>query len=168
MYTNLKNFTKIITERIPRNIKEIAELRLMWADIVGEKTAKRSQIGKCELVPIKDEDGSSTGKFYKKLRVLVFDSAMKMAMTELSSEFLENIPPRYQIHSLDIRLMTYKDHLLKLPQKTILEKPVLLVSDQEKEQIKNKIKNLNISDEVSESIFDFLCICKSRQNKAKK
>ncbi|MGL4561842.1 MAG: DciA family protein [Brevinema sp.] len=164
MYTSLKSFVKAIEQRIPKHVRQVAELRLMWVDVVGESMAKRSQVAKCVYVP-KMQDNQPTGQYYKRLLIWVDDSATKMAMTELTAEFLERIPQRYHIHSLDIRLMSSKK-ILELPTKTIKrEKPQLLVSESEKEHIKKRLIKMNISDDLYEALFEFLCICKNQQHK---
>ncbi|MGL4394102.1 MAG: hypothetical protein ACRCS8_02635 [Brevinema sp.] len=168
MYTHLKNFVRVIEARIPKHIKEVAELRLMWAEIVGENMSKRSQVEKCDFVPIKDENGKPTSKTYKRLRVLVPDSSTKLAMTELSAEFLERIPPKYHIHSLEIRMVSFKDIKLDLPEKKELKKPELIISDEQKAEIKSRVNKLKLSPEIDEAVFDFLCLCQSQKNKAQK
>lgn len=163
-YHSLKQFVKIIESRIPAHVKVVAQIRLMWPDIVGEKMALRSQPAKCEYIPKKNELGQNTGQFYRRLVIFVSDSPTKMVITEMAAEFLENIPKKFHIHSLNVKLLTQKK-LDIIPPKQKIVKPELLITENEKNNIKIRLNKINLNKDVYDALFDFLCICKSQHNK---
>lgn len=158
-FHSLKTFTHIIHSRIPLKVKIVAELRLIWEDIVGEKMALRSQPGICEYIPKKN----NPHKFYRRLIIWVSDTSTKIAMTEYTAEYLDKIPRQYKIHSLRIQLLIKKE-MIFLEKKKVPQAPILHITKEEKQLIRQKVENTNISHELKEQVFHFLCLCKSQYN----
>lgn len=160
---SLKSYMNVIKHRIPPHIKLIAEIRMVWSDIVGEAMASRSQPVKCEYVPKKNEQGLATGEFSRRLIVNVKDDVTKTAMTAYSSNYLESIPNKYRIHSLKFQQMAKP--FVSLESSYNSQKPTYNVSPQEKERIFNKVQNLAIPKDLEQTMIDYLIVWQHQQNK---
>ncbi len=137
----------------------VAEIRLMWADIVGEAIALRSQPVKFEFIPKKDENNIPTGEYHKRLVVHVSDVSHKTAMTTMSVEYLEKIPNRYRVHS--IRYMSGDVDILE--PSFVAKTPVIEIPLEDKARI---IQKVQILPEALQGIMaEYLIICKYQQNK---
>jgi len=160
---SLKPYTKLIESHIPLKTKIIAELRLIWQDIVGEKMSLRSQAGKCEYIPKKNNLGNPTGEFYRRIIIWVNDANTINAMTAFSAEYLERIPKKYKIHSLRIQLLK-NTTISILDKRPLPQKASLHLSINEKNIIKNKLENVSLSFDLKKQLFHYLCLCKSLNN----
>ncbi|MGL4366805.1 MAG: hypothetical protein ACRCTQ_00765 [Brevinemataceae bacterium] len=159
---SLKYFVKIFETRMPNKLKIVAELRLMWKDIVGATLASRSCVDRCEFVSYKDESGNPTGAYYRRLIILA-DETAKIALTDYSDKYLEKIPKKYQIHSLRIQQATYQK--LKIwehsPKK---ELPKNNISDSEKHQIDQKVDKVLSGSDLKKTLQEFLYLCRGCRN----
>ncbi len=155
----MRGLNNYIIQRIPPNVKMVAEIRLMWADIVGEAIALRSQPVKFEFIPKKDEHGNPTGEYHKRLVVHVSDVSHKTAMTTMSVDYLEKIPNRYRVHS--IRYMSGDVDILE--PSFVAKTPVIEIPLEDKAHI---IQKVQILPEALQGIMaEYLIICKYQQNK---
>ncbi|MGL4677147.1 MAG: hypothetical protein ACRCWI_05725 [Brevinema sp.] len=162
----LKNFVHHIKQKIPLNIKIVAEIRLMWADIVGEKFSGYSQPFKCEYVSKKDEKGSNTGEFHRRLLVYVKNDITKTAMTAYTALYLEKIPKKHRIHSL--RFQYTGVPLISIETLSRPQAPIYWISEEEKQNLVHKVRELTLSPDLEKTMIDYLIVCwhqKNRDNK---
>mgnify|MGYP005802228967 FL=1 len=159
----LKQFVRLIEKRIPLNVKIVAEIRLIWKDIVGDKMAQRSQVAKCEYIPKKDENGQETGEIKRRLLVHVTDGSTQTALTAYAADYLEKIPNRFKIHAL--RFQQSHHPFVDLEPSYIPQVPFINVSEEDREQINQQVQALSMSPEMTQSMIDYLIICKNLQHK---
>ncbi len=165
MQTNaLKQFIHIIKQRIPQHIRLVAEIRLMWSDIVGEAMAKRSQPVKCEFLPKKNENGQITGEYHRRLLVFVKDDITQTAMTSYAFQYLEKIPKKYYIHSLRFQ-RTHQD-LMSIDPSYTPKQPIYNISVEDKERIVKKVSSLTLPQDLERTMIDYFIVCKHQQNKS--
>ncbi len=162
-FSSIKQFVRLIEKRIPLNVKIVAELRLMWKDIIGEHNFKKSQVAKCEYIPKKDKDGKNTGEFSKRLVVHVNDTTSPSALTAYAAEYLEKIPKRFRIHS--IRFQYSHLPFMDLEPSHIPQTPFIDVSEEERKQIIQQVQSLAMSPDITQSMIDYLIVRKHLQNK---
>ncbi len=155
--SSLKKFVKTIENRIPPNIKIVAEIRLMWEDVVGGRMAKNSRPAKCEYLP---DTGSGVRR---RLVVNVKDDVVKTAMTTLASEFLDRIPPKYKIKS--IRFQRMHKGFAEAEAKPIPKSPDINLDDKSIARIKDNVENTDINPELKKTLVDFLVQCKIQEDK---
>jgi len=162
-FSSLKQFVRLIEKRIPLNVKIVAELRLMWKEIVGETMAQRSQVAKCELIPKKDKNGQQTGEFSKRLLVHVINGETQTALTAYAAEYLEKIPKRFKIHS--IRFQQSHHPFMDLEPSHTPQFPFIDISEEERKQIIQQVQSLSMSPDLTQSMIDYLIVRKNLQNK---
>ena len=162
-FSSIKQFFRLIEKRIPLNVKIVAELRLMWKEIVGETMAQRSQVAKCEYIPKKDENGQQTGEFKRRLLVHVVDTTTQTALTAYAAEYLEKIPNRFKIHSL--RFQRSHHPFMDLEPSHVPQTPFIDVSEEERKQIIQQVQSLAMSPDLTQSMIDYLIVRKNLQNK---
>ncbi|MGL5955148.1 MAG: hypothetical protein ACRC0X_00870 [Brevinema sp.] len=154
---SLKNFVHLIKQRIPLNIKIVAEIRLIWCDIVGERLARYSQPVKCEYIPKKDEHGNGTGEFHRRLLVYVKNDVTKTAMTAYTALYLEKIPKKYRIHSL--RFQYTGVPLNPIESAISPQHPIYFISEEEKQNIVRRVKELTFSPDLEKTMINYLVVC---------
>lgn len=160
---SLKAYINVIKHRIPPHIKIIAELRMIWSEVVGDAMSKRSQPSKCEYIPKKNAQGQVTGEFSRRLIVNVKDDVTKTAMTAYASTYIENIPNRFKVHSLKFQQMPKP--FVSIESEYNSQKPVYNVSEEERKKIVNKVNDLSIPKELEQTIIEYLVVWKHQQNK---
>lgn len=165
-FNSLKKFVHMVEYRIPLNVKIVAEIRMIWKDVVGESMAKRSKVVKCEYVPKKDTNGNATGEFHRRLLVYTIDGATQNAMITYTSEYLERVPKRLKIHSFRFQQTKYPLEFIEAPY--IPQKPILNVTQEEKEILKKKLEKFAMSEDLSKTMISYLYVWKNQQNKGNK
>lgn len=159
----LKKFLRIVEQKIPLNVKIVAEVRLIWKDIVGEKMASRSQVVKCEYLPQKNSEGKSTGEFHRRLLVQVKDSPTQVAMISYVGEYLERLPKRLRIHSFRFQHTHQEFNVLvkPLPPQT----PKIYLDKKEKQKIIDKVQSLHLAPDMEDTMINYLIVWKDLQVK---
>lgn len=159
---SVKTFIKSVESRIPLHLKIVAEVRLMWTDIVGDYMSRRSEVFKCEYIPQKDENGQEIGEFHRRLIVKTENPEVKTAMTSYVSEYLERFPKGLRIHSMKfIQSKTPIQIFVKTPP---FEKKPQNLSSEEEVEINRKVSSLNMSNEDEQVFKKFLKVWKLQQN----